>query len=965
MSELINKLWPSFSAEVSEQLEAIELALVTLDQEGEAAVDIDALFRHFHTIKGGCAMMGFQHMESVAHAAEDLLDPVRKGKRQLDAEIIDTLLSALDGLKAQMSQAEDTRESPDGLPDLVARIRKLVDSASAGAGNDEGEPGSTFFTLPVDQARLPLWHEVARFYITPLIDELSETRLRREALSELLDELTKAAMDAGLPAIVSLLSRPVFLQGERSARLAAAADLISRLRFLASHSDFDSGLPEAAARAREKLLDPLKLAAATLEDGLAAITDSMDVDALGRLLADLERTAGELIDLCELQQFPVSANLVRLLRQFFREQRRNGSPFPADILQTAAIIASMPSELEKDEDENDAYITMCSRLGDKLRDYSGQVDGRRALAGEAERIVAALDISQKLVDSLMPESLAHLDAAVDAKQSIVEIEADMESDPAASQELISWISANGSLIHSQTVLHDQGTGSSRRGGLKLNLICALPLPLDEIRLHLGQIDPDRNYFQLRHYRYRGSEPEPAEAASADKAAAPRASRKTAAASTLRIESATLDQFVNRVGEMVTLRNMLNHQLFDEQLMARERRLKAVLSQRSEKRPLTDEELAEIRELLADLANKREALMQTDQRFESALERLQEDVLALRVVPIAMVFNRLPRLVRDVSNSLGKLVRLDLQGTDTRIDKSLLDVLIEPLMHMVRNGLDHGIETPEARKAAGKPEIGNLLISARQVGSQLVIELRDDGAGLDPQKIGARAVANGLIGEQELATASDKDIIAFIFHPGFSTSEQVTEVSGRGVGMDVVRTGINQIGGQIEVDSVPGSGTSFKLKLPLSVAIQSVILVKSGIQKAAIPDRNVAEIISIDRSQMKTIQGQACTILRGATLPVYRLDRLLGHKLSPVDERERLEVVVISDGQRRLGLLIDQVIGRPEIFVRDVHKDITAMPGVAGASILGDGSVVIIADCDNLFELAAANAQSLASLMRAS
>lgn len=963
MSDMIDKLWPSFSAEVSEQLEAIELSLVELEQDSDADVDVDALFRYFHTIKGGCAMMGFHNMESVAHASEDLLDPVRKGKRELDTEVVDTLLSALDGLKAQMLEAEETRESPAPLDDLVAKVRKLVDQSAPAA--DSAAPKVKAFALSFDVEMLARWQQTCSQSLKPLLHALWQPKIDEETISDHLDALTKSALDAGMTAISSLLSRPVLLQGERSARIAAAADLVSRLRFLAGHSPIDSCLNDTSLDARVSLLDSLKLAAATLEDGLASMTEEMETESLARLLRDLERISDELIDLSELSSYPVTANLVRLLRQFLREQRRSGNQFPAEIAQTASIIASMPVELEADESEGEAYITMCGRLADKLRHYSGQIDGRVALAGEADRIAEAIGISRQLIDSLMPEALNSLDKAISEKQSIVEIEADMESDPGAGEELIAWISSSGALINSQTVLVDKDERQQGSSGLKLSFLCALPMPVDEIRHQLGQIDPDRQHFELRHYRYRDSQDSATEGDKDSKSGAAKKTQKSAGGGTLRIESTTLDQFVNRVGEMVTLRNMLNHQLFDEELIQRERKIQTLIAERDSKQPLSDEELQEVSSLLTDMAMKREVLMQTDQRFESTLDRLQEDVLALRVVPVAMVFNRLPRLVRDVSHSLGKLVKLDLQGTDTRIDKSLLDILIEPLMHMVRNALDHGLEAPEQRREAGKPEVGNLVISASQAGSQLVIELRDDGAGLHPDKIGARALANGLISEDKLRAATNKEIISFIFHPGFSTSEEVTEVSGRGVGMDVVRTGINQVGGQIDVDSTPGSGTTFRLKLPLSVAIQSVVLVKSGIQKAAIPDRNVSEIVSIEASTLKTVQGQACTVVRGETLPVYRLDKLLGHTMRLVDQRDRHEVVVISDGQRRLGLIIDQVLGRSEVFVRDIHEDISAMPGVAGASILGDGSVVIIADCDNLFELAAANAQTIASLMRAS
>jgi two-component system, chemotaxis family, sensor kinase CheA len=450
------------------------------------------------------------------------------------------------------------------------------------------------------------------------------------------------------------------------------------------------------------------------------------------------------------------------------------------------------------------------------------------------------------------------------------------------------------------------------------------------------------------------------------AAAASAVSESASASTLSVDSEVLDRFVGRVGEMVTLRNAMSHSLNDDDLMRRLRLLRSKLSGAGQGVALQADEVPAIRLLLQEVDQRIDGLMQADARFQGALGRLQEDVLALRVVPIATVFNRLPRLVRDVAQSSGKQVDTELEGEDVRIDKSMVEALLEPLMHLVRNSVDHGIELPGLRRSAGKSERGRIIIRANQHAGLLEIDIEDDGAGMDLARIRSKAISAGTRTPQQIQAMSEDELIALVFEPGFSTAEQVTEVSGRGVGMDVVRNRIQHLGGTIAVESESGRGTCFRLRLPLSLAIQNVVLVKSGSQNLALPERYVSEVLALHGAMLQSVQGQAACLLRGVTLPLFRLSTLLGHgRDTQTAESENIEVLVVSDGSQRIGLIVDTVLGRPEVFIREVHPDIARMPGISGVSVLGDGQVVIILDCDALIGLAARNAQSLRSLLKAS
>ena len=315
----------------------------------------------------------------------------------------------------------------------------------------------------------------------------------------------------------------------------------------------------------------------------------------------------------------------------------------------------------------------------------------------------------------------------------------------------------------------------------------------------------------------------------------------------------------------------------------------------------------------------------------------------------MVFKRFPRMVRDLAQAQGKQIRLELLGQEVKIDKAMVESLADPLLHMVRNSADHGVEIPAERKAAGKPEEAVIRIQAEQQGSRILIKVSDDGKGMDPERIRRKAVERGLIKEEESQLLSKEDILKFIFRAGFSTADVVTETSGRGVGMDVVRTNVMRLGGHIQLDSEVGKGSTFTMQMPLSAAVQEVLLVNTAAQTLAIPGRYVAELIEINDFDVQTVKGRTAILLRGNFLPIVRLDELLGFT-QQVDDEHRF-VVVLSDGQRTLGVSVSEFVGRQELFTKDIHPRLSALPGVGGASILGDGRVVLILDGAAIYRLA--------------
>jgi chemotaxis protein histidine kinase CheA len=282
------------------------------------------------------------------------------------------------------------------------------------------------------------------------------------------------------------------------------------------------------------------------------------------------------------------------------------------------------------------------------------------------------------------------------------------------------------------------------------------------------------------------------------------------------------------------------------------------------------------------------------------------------------------MVRDLAQAQGKQIRLELTGQEVKIDKAMVESLADPLLHMVRNSADHGIETIAERKLTGKPEEAVIRIQAEQQGSRILIRVSDDGKGIDPERVRRKAVERGLVKEEDSLLMSRDEILKFIFRAGFSTADVVTETSGRGVGMDVVRTNVMRLGGNIHLDSELGRGTIFTMQMPLSAAVQEVLLVNTAGQTLAVPGRYVAELVEISEADVQSVKGRTAIMLRGNFLPIVRLEELLGFKQT--SEGQHRFVVVLSDGQRTLGVSVDEFVGRQELFTKDIHPRLAALPG---------------------------------------
>ncbi|MBN5110839.1 chemotaxis protein CheA [Stenotrophomonas maltophilia] len=400
-------------------------------------------------------------------------------------------------------------------------------------------------------------------------------------------------------------------------------------------------------------------------------------------------------------------------------------------------------------------------------------------------------------------------------------------------------------------------------------------------------------------------PAPRPVAAPAPVAKPAAKPLAEAEHTVRVDTKRLDAIVNLIGELVLSRNRL------KTLRAR----------------LRDEELDRAVSTL-----------------DIATARLQSAVMRTRMQPVGKVFSRFPKVARDVARSLKKEVDLELIGAETELDRNLVEALADPLVHLVRNAIDHGVEMPDLREAQGKPRMGHVRLSAQQEGDYVSIEVQDDGAGIDPEKLRAKAREKGLIDPEAAARLSSEECLHLVFLPGFSTKQQVTDISGRGVGMDVVQSRIRELSGQIQIQSELGRGSRFLIRVPLTLAILPTLLVQAGEDVYALPLARVMEVLHAPRTSLGWFDGRAVLDRRSHTLPLVDLRQWLD--VTPAAST-LLTIVVLQAGEARFGLVVDQVRGREEVVIKPLPKALRGLRGYAGATLIGDGRMALILDVDGL------------------
>ncbi|EEX91758.1 chemotaxis protein CheA [Vibrio orientalis CIP 102891 = ATCC 33934] len=392
-------------------------------------------------------------------------------------------------------------------------------------------------------------------------------------------------------------------------------------------------------------------------------------------------------------------------------------------------------------------------------------------------------------------------------------------------------------------------------------------------------------------------------------------KKTQAEATVRVDTSTLDTIMNMVGELVLVRNRL---------------------------------------LSLGLNSNDEEMSKAVSNLDVVTADLQGAVMKTRMQPIKKVFGRFPRVVRDLARSLNKDITLEMRGEDTDLDKNLVEALADPLIHLVRNSVDHGIEMPDARVASGKSRTGKVILSASQEGDHIELAIVDDGGGMDPDKLRGIAVKRGIMDEDAASRLTDKECFNLIFMPGFSSKEQISDISGRGVGMDVVKTAINTLNGSIDIDSEMGKGTKITIKVPLTLAILPTLMVGVANHPFALPLASVNEIFHLDLSRTNVVDGQLTIIVRDKSIPLFYLQNWLAPQAGQVELRKgHGHVVIVQIGSQRVGFVVDTLIGQEEVVIKPLDNLLQGTPGMAGATITSDGHIALILDVPDLLKQYAA------------
>ena len=929
MSEFVETLWQEFAAESDEHLSVLEPLLVRLGSaEGEAG-DVARLFRGFHSLKGLARAMALYGMEAVAHRAENLLGLVRDSGVVMTEPMLDGLLEAVDSLKGLRDAAVESRADTAASAALLQKLDALFEAAGgteaapvelppAAAGsaelNEDGEMLDLFIELL--QTRLP---ELARAFDT---DEAT-----RHDLIDTLDALEHAAGVMQFDQVADTLRElNTFLAAQAlpldpTARGQAAdriAQVMLQARLLSEVTGSDAGA-EALSQAlagvltddRMRTLGGLAGALGQLE-GAARDGQPADRQRLADSTTALAHTAQSILQCLSVTQAAGLLLLIEEISARIAEGELAPTALLASVMQFAIEAIAEQAEKGLDLDEGQA-----GELAKRIRSAL-QPDRESGESEQLDAMLAGLKGRPEILDVLSADNVGELATGVAGGANVYELMLYLEDSPALGEAIVAWLTAETKIISNRTVLTD--------GKSWFDFLILSSHPPEAVREALLLRDPERQC--VKSLRQVGGEMLLSDETGTDEEAVradPGVRRPTDSAAdsrsstVLRVRSDVIDRFMTQIGEI---------------------RIAAA-------------ELAELTASGGDVARQQEqrGAGELAHRVETDLRRLQASALELRVVPIDTILNRFPRVVRTLAHEQGKNVRLTLEGRDVRVDKSMVELLVDPLMHMVRNAVDHGIETPDERARAGKPVQASVTLGAVQRGGEVQVQVSDDGRGLNEAAILEKAVSRGLASAAEASRLKPHEIHRFIFAPGFSTAAKVTETSGRGVGMDVVLTTVQQLGGDIDVETRAGGGATFTLRLPLSAAMQASLLVRVAGQTFGIAERFVSSVLEVAAGDMLEASGRRAIRHNGMALPVYRLADLLWQGAADAaTSMEFLSIVIISNGRETIGLEVDRVRRRQELFLKDLHPLLAACPTVSGAAVLGDGRIVLLLDADELIQL---------------
>jgi two-component system chemotaxis sensor kinase CheA len=879
-------LWAEFAAESEEHLDAIE-ALLGGNRAPDAA-SVNTLFRAFHSLKGMSDALGAPGMKNVAHVAEDLLGQARSGRLVVQAAVAEGLLAAVDALRRQRQQVLATRRDQPADPALIAQLSRL-------ASNGPAPPP------PAAAPRPP----VPAGDGDPLLGSLASRAALAAPLLARLGGETDAARD------------PAALQ--EAGELAGAAALLGLMRLAAGFEEL------ARAAGGAEALPALGLLRRQLEGLAVRAGESAGAEAIpgavrGGLAPRLAALAIQVEALAE--GGAEAAQVAAAARAAAAAACAMG--FPA--LETLLLRLEDLADRATDPDAATLLAIQAPALAERLRAAAegGAEAMRTPLPPQPGAEPADSRIPAPFAAGMGEEARRRTLAALAAGQRLLRVRMALglgDAGAAALENSIGlWLRQEAEVLASRSLVEEDPPG--------IDLLVASSASAEALAEAAAVLDPARAV--LRAVAEAGPEP------------AAEAPGGAGIPVTMRVRQETIDGIITLESEVRAASLALSEALQEGGARDAIGRL-SWLEQR-----LPGGAGREMAVALYRLRRFQDRMEEAESRLTLSLRRLDDAVMELRVVPIGTLFARLPRVVRAVARASGKEVELTLSGQEVAIDRSLVELLADPLLHLVRNAVDHGLEAPATRAAAGKPPRGSLRISAQRRTGQIHVSVAEDGAGIDRARVLARAVQRGLVSPEAAPRLEAEAVHALLFRPGFSTAEAVTETSGRGVGLDVVQDAVRRAGGTLEVSSKPGQGTRFTLRLPLTAAIQNVLLVTVAGHPYALPSARVEAVL--DRAALP--DGTELVVL--ATLLALEADRPrvpaqaeAGPPWPGGVEPAAEAIVLVRSAGRAIGLVVDRVQRRSDLLLRPLHPALAALPAIGGVGVLGNGDPVVVLEPDGL------------------
>ncbi len=904
------ELFADFIIEAKEHLETIEPNLLELEKTPDNLNLLNDIFRPMHSLKGASGFLGLNKINHLAHKAENILDELRKGEMVVTSEIMDVILSATDALRQLIDNLEATNSEGDveteSIMDQIESIMKGEYSES-GASSESSNSASSSDTASESEAS-DLGGNISVVEWIENLEHSDEYALTSFGEGHLRDFVEEAhEMNESINASLLTLEQ----EGSDPEHVNDLFRFFHNLKGnsgILGYNELNSITHEAETLLNKVRHDEMSVSR-ELIDLLLLVSDIMDA-----LVSQIDVTIGK------VKPFNIKEIVDILNKACSGGEITMPKALTAQKAQKASAGQAQSATSTVDDEDIEIYTVAVNLQKDiiaKALEALGKDATQADQVDAVHRALVAVQNSSNFVKFADVAEYAERTAGLVDQARTSGLDFAMMIDILSQEVAIIFEISDKALANAKSV-------------------ASAPAPAPAAQEKKAEVKQEAPKAEEKKAEVKKEAPK-AEAAPAAKAAAkpaPKADAKpeeqrTAANSTIRVDHEKLDHLMNLIGELIINRN----------------RYSMIAKQLEE----TDAQ--------ANLGEIAQNLSETTYGMARISDELQDTIMKVRMVPVSSVFSRFPRLVRDLSRKSSKDVELILEGEETELDKSVVEVIGDPLVHLIRNSVDHGIEPEEVRLERGKPAKGRVTLRAYHKGNSVAIEIEDDGNGLDPEKLREVAVRKGLMTMEEAKLLDDREARELIFAPGFSSAEQITDISGRGVGMDVVRTNIKNLKGSINITSELGKGTRFTLLLPLTLAIIDALMINVSGEMFAIPLDAVSETTKIEAARLTDVKGRKAVTLRGEILGIVELAEILNLEQSPLPDV--LSIVVIHDNERRLGVVVDRLLERQEIVIKPLGAYLGDVKGISGATIMGDGSVILILDPHEIY-LSATSKSSMSS-----